>query len=76
MLDPRFNDLGKDEYRQAFEMFDEDGSGSISITELKEVFRSIGQKLDDEELELILKEADRDGDREIDYEEFLQMMQR
>lgn len=43
MSDPRFNDPTKDEHRQAFEMFDKDGSGHISIAELKDVFRSLGQ---------------------------------
>ena len=43
MSDPRFNDLAKDEHRQAFEMFDTDGNGNISAGELKEAFRNLGE---------------------------------
>ena len=45
MSDPRFNDVAKDEHRQAFEMFDKDGNGNISLAELKEAFSSIGEPL-------------------------------
>jgi len=74
MSDPRFNDLAKDEHRQAFEMFDKDGNGQISVAELKAAFKMLGQKLDDDQFEAMLKEADLDGDEHINYEEFLQMM--
>ena len=42
MSDPRF---AKDEHREAFEMFDKDGSGHISIAELKDAFRGLGKFL-------------------------------
>jgi len=76
MSDPRFNDPTKDEHKEVFDMFDKDGNGNISITELKEVFRGLGQNLNDEEFELILKEADLDGDSQINYTEFLLMLKR
>jgi len=76
MSDPKYSHLAKDEHRQAFEMFDKDGNGQISVAELKHAFRSLGQRLDDDEFDAIIQEADLDGDRHIDYEEFLQMMKR
>ena len=33
----------------------------------------LGEKLSEEEVEEIVKEADVDGDGQVDYEEFLQM---
>lgn len=45
MSDPKFNDLAKDEHRQAFEMFDRDGSGHISVAELKAAFRDLGKSM-------------------------------
>lgn len=74
MSDPRFNDPTKDERRQVFEMFDKDGSGQISPSELKEAFGILGQRLGEDEFNAILEEADLNGDKQIDYEEFLKMM--
>jgi Ca2+-binding EF-hand superfamily protein len=54
-------------------MFDKDGGGSISIEEIKQVL-SYGQKLDDEVVNAIIKQVDQNGDGEISYEEFAQMM--
>jgi len=76
MSDPKFCQLVKDEHREAFEMFDKDRSGQISVAELKEAFSSLGQRLNDEEFDAILQVADLDGNKQIDYEEFLQMMKR
>jgi len=94
MSDPRFNDPAKNEHRQAFEMFDKDRNGRISIAELKEAFDKIGKflvnsqhtypslsglrfllgdRLNDEEIDQIVKAADLDGDKHINYEEFLQV---
>jgi len=75
MSDPKFN-LAKDEYRQAFEMFDSNGNNYISVTELKGALRTLGQNLNDDEIDQILSEADLDGDKQISYEEFLHMMGR
>ena len=45
MSDPKFNDLAKNEHRQAFDMFDKDRNGRISVAELKEAFAKIGEPL-------------------------------
>ncbi|KAF9793202.1 calmodulin-like protein [Thelephora terrestris] len=74
MSDPKFHDPTRDESREVFEMFDKDGSGNISVSELKEAFRNLGEKLSDDQLDAILREADLDGDGLIDYEEFLSML--
>ena len=55
-------------------MFDSDGSGSISASELRLIMSNLGQNLSDEEIELMIREADIDGDGQIDYEEFVKMM--
>lgn len=54
-------------------MFDKDGGGSISIEEIKQVL-SFGQTLDEEVLQQIIRQVDANGDGEISYEEFAQMM--
>ena len=57
-----------DQIRQAFSMMDKDGSGKISAAELKQVMRSIGEKLTDDDIDEIIREIDMDGDGEVDYE--------
>ncbi|CAM6100339.1 unnamed protein product [Calypogeia fissa] len=62
------------EHREAFRVFDKDESGLISATKLRNVMISLGQKVTDEEIEDMIREADFDGDGHINYEEFLMMM--
>jgi len=59
---------------EAFRVFDKDGSGNISFEELKLVMTNLGERLTNEELTLMIKEADLDGDNEISFEEFKKMI--
>ena len=56
-------------------MFDKDGGGSINATEVKDVLCS-GQNLDDDVWDKVINEVDNDGNGEIDFEEFCDMMQK
>jgi len=70
------NDDPDRELRAAFAVFDKDGSGCISRSELKTLLSDLGQSLTDEELDAMMSEVDRDGNGEIDFEEFKAMMVR
>ncbi|XP_063715392.1 neo-calmodulin-like [Symsagittifera roscoffensis] len=63
-----------DEFRQHFRIFDKDGDGTISTAELGTVMRNLGQTPTEEELHDMINEVDKDGNGEIDFEEFLEMM--
>ena len=54
------------EMKAAFRVFDRDGSGTISLDELRNVMKSFGEILTDDELDAMIKEVDKDGDGSID----------
>ena len=60
--------------KEAFNLFDKDGSGSISMDEFREVMVTEGAQMTDDEIEEILSEADTDGDGQIDINEFVAML--
>lgn len=66
----------EDEYRAAFNLFDKDGSGSISPDEFLEILKSLGQVISPEQAEDIIKELDSDGSGEIDFQEFITFMKK
>jgi len=54
--------------REAFRVFDLDGNGTINAEELRSTMKNIGVYLTDEELDLMMKEADEDGNGVIDFQ--------
>lgn len=75
LLARKMNNTDKDaEIREAFNVFDRDGSGKISCHELHHIMKSLGEDLTHEEIQQMMKEADKNGDGEIDYEEFVQLL--
>eukprot|EP01056_Protomagalhaensia_sp_Gyna25_P002816 Protomagalhaensia_sp_Gyna_25__2815@NODE_262_length_4139_cov_252_860488_g203_i0_p3_GENE_NODE_262_length_4139_cov_252_860488_g203_i0NODE_262_length_4139_cov_252_860488_g203_i0_p3_ORF_typecomplete_len154_score45_84EFhand_7/PF13499_6/3_8e22EFhand_7/PF13499_6/2_5e13EFhand_6/PF13405_6/3_3e11EFhand_6/PF13405_6/0_00055EFhand_6/PF13405_6/6_3e10EFhand_1/PF00036_32/4_1e09EFhand_1/PF00036_32/1_8e08EFhand_1/PF00036_32/1_1e08EFhand_1/PF00036_32/8_9e02EFhand_8/PF13833_6/0_00023EFhand_8/PF13833_6/1e15EFhand_8/P len=66
-----------EELLAAFRVFDRDGDGFISGTELREVMSALGEKLEDDELEEMLREAKSGSSGEsslIDYSGFVRML--
>ncbi|XP_069025528.1 uncharacterized protein cetn4 isoform X2 [Embiotoca jacksoni] len=66
----------KEEIIKAFRLFDDDGTGRISFKNLKRVAKELGENLTDEELQEMIDEADRDGDGEVNEQEFLRIMKK
>lgn len=46
----------------------QDGNGFISAAELRHVMTNLGEKLTDEEVDEMIREADIDGDGQVNYE--------
>lgn len=53
---------------KAFGAFDADGGGAISVDEMRDVMRSLGQTPSDTELRDLIKDVDPDLSGTIDFE--------
>ena len=56
--------------KQTFDIFDRDGSGSIDLQELDKVLSTLGQNITELELQNLVAQLDKDGDGQIDFDEF------
>ena len=62
------------EFKEAFQIFDKDGDGSITTKELGTVMRSLGQNPSDDEIRQMIIDVDEDNSETIDFKEFLGLM--
>ncbi|KAJ1676740.1 Calcium-binding component of the spindle pole body (SPB) half-bridge, partial [Spiromyces aspiralis] len=63
-----------EEYRKAFRLFDESGSGKITVNNLRRIAKELGEDMDDDELQAMIEEFDFDQDGAISEEEFIKIM--
>ena len=71
---PELTEEQKQEIREAFDLFDTDGSGTIDAKELKVAMRALGFEPKKEEIKKMISDIDKDGSGTIDFNEFLEMM--
>mmetsp|Transcript_19969 Transcript_19969/g.46066 ORF Transcript_19969/g.46066 Transcript_19969/m.46066 type:complete len:169 (-) Transcript_19969:100-606(-) len=64
----------EEELRKAFELFDEDSTGRISLRNMRHIARELGENLTDEEMQAMIDEFDANQDGEISYDEFASIM--
>ncbi|XP_075500685.1 putative calmodulin-3 [Primulina tabacum] len=64
----------EEELKEGFRVFDKDQNDFISAAELRHVMTNPGEKLTDEEVDEMIREADVDGDGQINYEEFVKVI--
>ncbi|XP_071899180.1 uncharacterized protein [Anas platyrhynchos] len=58
--------------REAFDLFDADGSGQMDVGDLKITMRALGCELRKEEMRKIISQVDEEGSGKINFESFLQ----
>jgi len=68
------NQDSEDDIREAFKVFDKEGTGYILIAELRHVLTNIGEKLTDEEVDELLREAEVSAEGKIKYDDFVRIM--
>mmetsp|Transcript_35390 Transcript_35390/g.82401 ORF Transcript_35390/g.82401 Transcript_35390/m.82401 type:complete len:104 (-) Transcript_35390:50-361(-) len=61
---------------KAFEFYDKDGTGFISLANLAAVAAELGEPASEAELREMIEEADQDKDGLISKEEFLKIMEK
>ena len=64
----------RQEIKEAFDLFDTDGSGSIDAKELKVAMRALGFEPKKEEIKKMISDLDTEGNGVIDYNDFLDLM--
>jgi calmodulin len=64
----------EDELIECFENFDQDKDGVLTKLELKYLLFSLGEKLENEEIDEIVREIDTSGEGKIYYKDFVRLM--
>merc|ERR1711974_385731 len=72
MMGKRANDQEK--IQKVFNVFDKNQDGYISSVELGKVMADLGERLSEEEVEEMMRWADKDGDGKVGLKEFSSMM--
>ena len=62
------------ECREAFNLFDTDGSGSIDVKELKAAMRALGFQVKKAEIRQMIADLDKDESGAIEFDEFCDLM--
>jgi calmodulin len=70
------SDEERAEFKEIFDLVDEDRSGQISKNELKKLMETLRLHPTEEEHTAMMKEVDADGSGDIDFEEFVTVMSR
>ena len=66
--------VSEEEIKEAFDLFDADGNGTIDAKELKVAMRALGFNASKEDIRNLIKQVDADGSGVIEYPEFLNLM--
>merc|ERR1712088_24523 len=64
----------EEDIREAFRVFDNKNSGTISTQELRHIMSNLGEKLKDHEIDEMILHADTNGDGVINYNDWVSMM--
>ncbi len=63
-----------EEIKEAFHLFDADGTGSIEVRELKAAMRALGFQIKKAEIRQMLVDIDKQEAEAVDLDDFIEMM--
>ena len=64
------------EYKEAFVMFDRNKKGTLSIGDITKIMKNFGYPMTKEEARSMISHVDASGDGEVDFEEFVMLMEK
>ena len=64
------------EYKEAFDMFDRNKKGTLSIGDITKIMKNFGYPMTKEEARSMISHVDASGDGEVDFEEFVMLMEK
>ncbi|XP_030430389.1 caltractin-like isoform X2 [Gopherus evgoodei] len=64
----------KQQLREAFDLLDTDGTGTVDVKDLKVSIRALGYEPKKEEMKKIISEVDKEGSGKINFDSFLYAM--
>jgi calmodulin len=64
------------EYREAFNMFDRNKKGTLSIGDITKIMKNFGYPMTKEEARGMISHVDASGDGEVDFDEFVMLMEK
>ena len=76
MIDNDEDKVPENEMKKAFKILCEEGTDKITLKSLSKVCADLGEKINDEELQEMIVQADKDQDEEVGEGDFLKIMQK
>ena len=64
----------EEELYEVFKMFDKNNDERVDHLDLRMIFEELGEKVTDDECRIMIKTHDIDGDEELSFEEFVNLM--
>merc|ERR1712151_390096 len=75
LLTARFSEnTTKDELQRVFKLFDTDGTGSVSVQNMRAIADQVGDQVTDDELGDIILKNDMDNDGQLTFEDFYNVL--
>ena len=76
MIEKNIDKNPEEEIKKAFKVLCEDGTDKITLKSLSKICADLGEKINEEELQEMINEADKDQDEEVGEEDFIRIMQK
>ena len=76
MIDNDEEKVPEDEMKKTFKILCEEGTDKITLKSLSKICTDLGEKINEEELQEMIIEADKDQDEEVGEDDFFKIMQK